>query len=385
MFGQLHDAFGMPLGRQRRPWDGLGDFGMDRRMPVPPQAYEDYFKAYSMAMFPGRERAEVSYGGKIIMPSSALAKITDLELESPFTFELRTSNAADARRTHCGVVEFIADEGMVYLPAWMMRMLGLDEGSPIHIKGTQLPRGRFVKIQPQTTDFLEISDPKAVLEQALRNYPTLTPGDIIEISYNCLTFEILIMQIEPDAEGISIIETDLEVDFAPPKGYVEPERRARTPPPTLASRLGIDQSRHDTILPDRAGAESRTVSGDGAANPGVAAPFKGLGYTLSGKLTKGRKDKPITPRDPDSRVRRTDIPTVVTNDTVLDQVRVPAALNLPFGTLFFGYDVKRLNVGESKDEDADKEQKEEPPKFAGTGTRLGAAPPAPEIIEIDSD
>ena len=72
----------------------------------------------------------------------------------------------------------------MYLPVWMMRMLTLQDGDPIHIQGTRLPKGKFVKLQPQTVDFLEISDPKAVLEQALRNYPTLTPGDIIEISYN---------------------------------------------------------------------------------------------------------------------------------------------------------------------------------------------------------
>ena len=87
-----------------------------------------------------------------------------------------------------------------------MRTLDLENGDPIHIQGARLPKGKFVKLQPQTVDFLEISDPKAVLEQALRNYPTLTPGNIIEISYNCLTFEILIMEVQPDAEGISIFE-----------------------------------------------------------------------------------------------------------------------------------------------------------------------------------
>lgn len=40
----------------------MGD--LDRRFAAPPQAYEDYFRAYSMAMMPGRERTEVSYGGK---------------------------------------------------------------------------------------------------------------------------------------------------------------------------------------------------------------------------------------------------------------------------------------------------------------------------------
>lgn len=44
----------------------------------------------------------------------------------------------------------------------MMRTLGLNEGDPIRLTGTTLPKGKFVKIQPQTVDFLEISDPKAV-------------------------------------------------------------------------------------------------------------------------------------------------------------------------------------------------------------------------------
>lgn len=214
-----------------------------------------------------------------------------MELESPWTFTLRSTGRGEHKTTHGGVVEFIAEEGVVYLPAWMMRTLELRDGDPIHVQGTRLPKGKFVKLQPQTVDFLEISDPKAVLEQALRNYPTLTPGDIIEISYNCLTFEILIMEVTPDAEGISIIETDLEVDFAPPKGYVEPAPKPRDPGPSMASRLRIDTDKYDAVRP---------------AGTSGATPFRGLGETLSGKKTKGKKDKPITPHDPASRVRRTE-------------------------------------------------------------------------------
>lgn len=93
-----------------------------------------------------------------------------MELESPWTFVLRGVGHARTQRTHAGVVEFIADEGKVYLPSWvrvrfshqMMRMLELQDGDPIHLQGTRLPKGKFVKLQPQTVDFLEISDPKAV-------------------------------------------------------------------------------------------------------------------------------------------------------------------------------------------------------------------------------
>ncbi|WFD31102.1 ubiquitin fusion degradation protein [Malassezia sp. CBS 17886] len=374
-FGQIDSPFGTGMGRPR--FGGLGEFmmGMDQRFPAPPQAYEDTFKAYSMARFTERERKDVSYGGK-----------ADLELESPWTFTLRTSGRAEQRHTHAGVVEFIADEGN------MMRMLQLDEGDPIHIQGCRLPKGQFVKLQPQTVDFLEISDPKAVLEQALRHYPTLTPGDIIEISYNCLTFEILIMEVQPDAEGISILETDLEVDFAAPKGYVEPARQPRAPPPTMASKLQIDKGKVDVIRAGSGAAQGTSADPSNSA----AGHFKGAGQTLSGKKTKGRKEKPITPKDEASRVRNTEYeirPVIVTNDTQLVDKHVPTALNVPFGTLFFGYDVKMLDVpvsepaAEERPADVpDAEQTAAPFSGAGNTLRAPRAPrPPADVIEIDSD
>ena len=111
------------------------------------------------------------------------------------------------------------------------------------------------------------------------------------------------MEVQPDAEGISIFETDLEVDFAPPKGYVEPTPPTRPPPPTMASKWHIDQLKQDVILPGQDGSSS---AGSTPRDPGsVPAPFKGFGQTLSGKKTKGKKDKPITPRDPHSMIRST--------------------------------------------------------------------------------
>lgn len=75
------------------------------------------------------------------------------------------------------------------------------------------------------------------LENVFRNFSTLTKGDIISISYNRKIYDILVMEIKPDRapkHGISIIETDLEVDFAPPLGYVEPEYNKRPPSATVS-------------------------------------------------------------------------------------------------------------------------------------------------------
>ena len=66
----------------------------------------------------------------------------------------------------------------------MMQNLALQEGDLMQIKSVSLPKGRYVKLQPHTTDFLDISNPKAVLEKTLRSFTCLTVGDQIVIHYN---------------------------------------------------------------------------------------------------------------------------------------------------------------------------------------------------------
>ena len=47
--------------------------------------------------------------------------IARLHIQYPMLFKL-TNNRAH-RVTHCGVLEFVADEGRVYLPYWVMHAL----------------------------------------------------------------------------------------------------------------------------------------------------------------------------------------------------------------------------------------------------------------------
>lgn len=52
-------------------------------------------------------------------------------------------------------------------------------------------------------------------------------------------------------------------------------------------------------------------------------------------------------------------PRIVTNDTQLEERKVPAALNLPFGKLFFGYQVVPVG-GEEKDAEENKSKQVSP-------------------------
>lgn len=42
-----------------------------------------------------------------------------LHIEFPMLFEI--SNLREGRHSHCGVLEFVAEEGVVYLPYWARR------------------------------------------------------------------------------------------------------------------------------------------------------------------------------------------------------------------------------------------------------------------------
>ncbi len=71
-----------------------------------------------------------------------------------------------------------------------------------------------------------------LLVQALSNFTVLTRGDMAEMADDSILFGLLVMEKSPADEGISILDTDLEVDLAPPVVYVAPQRRKATPQPT---------------------------------------------------------------------------------------------------------------------------------------------------------
>lgn len=144
----------------------------------------------------------------VIMPPSALDQLTRLNVEYPMLFKI--TNRKQTRITHAGVLEFVADEGKIYLPYWMMRNLLLEEGDMAQIESVSMPVATFSKFQPQSVDFLDITNPKAVLENALRNFACLTTGDIIAIRYNNKIYELCVLETKP-ANAVTIIECDMNV------------------------------------------------------------------------------------------------------------------------------------------------------------------------------
>ena len=104
-----------------------------------------------------------------------------------------------------------------------MQNLLLDEGDLLQVESASLPVATFSKFQPQSEDFLDITNPKAVLENALRNFACLTSGDVVAITYNDHVYELRVLETKP-GNAVSIIECDMNVEFAAPVGYSEPTR-----------------------------------------------------------------------------------------------------------------------------------------------------------------
>lgn len=235
----------------------------------------------------------------------------------------------------------------------------MDVGDMIQIRTTSLELAKMVKLQPQSVNFLNISDPKAVLEKAFRNFATLTKGDVFNFEYNDEVYEVAVLDVKPETDkmGVSLIETDVSVEFAPPVGYVEPERKSGTSTPR-STRGGVPAGG----LLHNQGTMAQSINYNAIA-PSVTSNvtnFFGEGQKLVKKSSKNPTPKPATP-----------VPTPANGAAVPKrQTGAPAPLRLPPNKLFFGYEIKPVKT------DADREKEKESanrPHFAGQGQTLRGA------------
>lgn len=269
-----------------------------RAVAAPDGAFNRQFRCYPVSFI---DRSDLEHGDKIVLPPSALDTLTRLNITFPMLFKL---SSRDGRSTHCGVQEFVAEEGHANLPYWQMQNLLVSEGSMITISNVNLPKGTFVKFQPQTSDFLKISNPKAVLEATLRSFTCLTKGDTIAISYNDRVYYIDVKEVAP-GDAISIIETDVNVEFEAPADYVEPERpqaeRSTSSAATAASapdaskmHIGNSQSDPSARIKERLENFKKRLPGgedsdssDDDDKPPPKPQFPGAGQALKARAGRG--------------------------------------------------------------------------------------------------
>jgi len=90
------------------------------------------------------------------------------------------------------------------------------------------------------------------------------------VNYNNKRYYIDVVEAKP-GRAVSIVDTDCEVDFAPPLDYVEPERPAPAPAPTVPPKVPSLQRVNSEAL------EEKPEEAKGFL------PFVGSGNRLDGK------------------------------------------------------------------------------------------------------
>lgn len=180
--------------------------------------------SYACSSVPQDTQEQLKYSNKILLPASMLHKMNERDdVEYPLFFKVINPICEFGRV--CAVHEFTATEGLVNVPYYILEDLGLQEGSPVNIEYVNPPEGSYIKLKPHKTEFIELSDPKAILEHIMsKDYPVVTKGQTIVINYKDMnkTYRIDVVDTKP-AEIIKIIDTDLDLDFDKPFDYVEPK------------------------------------------------------------------------------------------------------------------------------------------------------------------
>lgn len=251
----------------------------------------------------------------------------------------------------------------------MMQTLLLEPGDLLQIKSTDLPPGQRIKIQAQSTSFLDISDPKAVLENAFRNFSCLTKGDVFTFSYNDQVYEMAVLETKPETShnAISVLETDLEVDFATPVGYEEPKKPSGTSTPSTMGGPGLPLGGTLHSHGSMAQAINYTAIAPESNDAALGAKAASSNFVSGGHRLNAKKgSKTPTPK------ASTPVSGASTNPSQPPPTRRinngPQPLRLPPGKLFFGYAIKPL---QKKDEEGKLEEHEKgQPRFLGTGQTL---------------
>ncbi|PGH00499.1 hypothetical protein AJ79_08190 [Helicocarpus griseus UAMH5409] len=175
--------------------------------------------------------------------------VTDRQHQLPHPLTFRIVNPSNGRVVHAGIREFSAHENEVGLSAFLRESLGLEDadfesavadiseeesqsdnvdiieveggngpgrpkGPLVTIHAKQLPKGSHVRLRPLEAGY-DPEDWKALLERHLReNFTTLTLGELLLVpGGRNETFRFLVDKVEPQGDGICIVDTDLEVDI----------------------------------------------------------------------------------------------------------------------------------------------------------------------------
>lgn len=197
--------------------------------------FDRYYRCY-----PAGGDSHRHAGNKVNLPASALDRISGMDVQWPLFFAISNADVPDddvvgrRRASHCGVLEFTAEEGTVLVPSCLMANLHLRERSLVRIAYAALPIAASLKLQPHAKEFFDdVCNVRVLLEAALKDFACVSVGDTIFVPWNGMEYAVDVVEAKP-GEAVSVIDTDCAVDFAPALDDVLPAR----PPPVQKVDVG---------------------------------------------------------------------------------------------------------------------------------------------------
>ncbi|ELP91015.1 ubiquitin fusion degradation protein, putative [Entamoeba invadens IP1] len=230
--------------------------------------FRQTYRAYSFEKS-GCGKTNLNDSGKVLLPPSTLQVMAGMSLVYPLLFWVQKYRD-NTNVTHCGVLEFTAKEAECYMPPWMMQRLKIGEGDYVELRTVALPKASFIRFKPKSIEFFKIPNYKVVMERELRNYSAMTVGDVISIGFNSKEYELEVAECKPATRAVSIVETDVAVDF---DGNSLPENQQAKAPSLID--LDDDEEDDDIIMPPQ-----RVEKQESSDSEETFKPFSGVGRTL---------------------------------------------------------------------------------------------------------
>ena len=159
-------------------------------------------------------------GDNIIVPQRILEDIQNIETTK---YQFVIKNSFQTQGICCRVEEFHQENNNIYIPSWMMHNLYLNDMDEVKLSllESEIYPAKKLLVQPHDSIFLTLDDHKTALEDSLKKFSSLTKGTSVSICYHDEEFSLSIIEVEPQHQFVSLIDTDIEVDFMPPLDYVE--------------------------------------------------------------------------------------------------------------------------------------------------------------------
>lgn len=224
------------------------------------------------------EVSNIEEGNMVDLPHDFLEKLNKKKIDPPYFFQITTQSKL---KSFVGVRQFTSQKDTIEIPLWLSNQLGIFGNQIINVKLIQnIPKGKFIRIRPESEDFFDIPEYESCLETKLSLFPLLYQGMSIEISIMDKKYEIYVEDVDMDWENfdfskdtdtlemnvINVINSDVNVDIK--NKFLEKKLKEEARQKELAKQRELEIAKQLELAKQKELAKSNT-------------PFVGEGRTLN--------------------------------------------------------------------------------------------------------